>query len=87
MSADAIARWMMSQIEEHDILYQEEAVAEIADGFGMEFTTENALGNPAIRDDVLKTFRLLSGDTVVWVKNERCWRKREPGDDPGRQQP
>jgi hypothetical protein len=86
MTIDDIAAWMMSEIEKHQILYQQEAATEIADRFGAEFTPENENGNPSIRKDVLKAFRELSGDSVVWVRSEFCWRSREPGDDPGRLQ-
>jgi hypothetical protein len=66
--------------------YQDQVVEEIAERFGEEFTYENENGNPAIDKAVLKEFRKLSSEQVVWVRGERCWRLRERDDAAGRQQ-
>ena len=86
-SAKDVANWMLSTVRSLSILYQELAVTQIQWEFGDDFVYDNANGNLAIAPDVLKAFRKLSGDEVVWVKSERCWRLREEGDEPGREQP
>jgi hypothetical protein len=67
-------------------LYQADAAREIARKFGADFTYTNANGNPAIDKRVLKAFKKLSGDTVVWERWAFCWRKRKPIDKPSRKQ-
>ena len=59
---------------------------EIARRFGEEFTYHNENGNLAIDRRVLKAFRKLTGDSVVWERGERLWRRREGYDQVGRQQ-
>jgi hypothetical protein len=85
-SASAVAGWMVAQIDEGQSLYQEVVVHEIAERFGVEFTYINANGNRAISKEVLTKFKELTGDSVVWERGERCWRKRASYDGPGRQQ-
>lgn len=86
MTPGAIAQWMLSRLEASGRLYQAEAVQDIASKFGDEFTYLNENGNPAIDRHVLRAFKKLSGDTVVWERWDFCWRKREPHDAPGRKQ-
>lgn len=81
-----VAEWMFAQLMSKGELYQETAVSEIEKNFGREFTPSNVNGNSSIRRDVLAAFRKLSEETVVWERSERCWRKREKYDHPGRQQ-
>jgi hypothetical protein len=50
------------------------------------FTYINSNGNVAISKAVLTAFRALTAETVVWERGEKCWRKRERLDAPGRQQ-
>lgn len=68
------------------VLYQDDAAAQIAGGFGEDFVYENDSGNACIEKRVLAAFRDLTGDSVVWIRGERLWRKRESGDEPTRQQ-
>ena len=82
---DAVAHWMLAQVERDGTLYQEEAVTDIEDRFGDSFIYENENGGTGICRAVLSAFRKIS-DEVVWERGERLWRKREPYDDPGRQQ-
>jgi hypothetical protein len=85
-TSDDVAHWMLAQVEAEGSLYQEEAAADIEEMFGDVFVYENDNGNPAISRAVLKAFRQLSDDDVVWERGERMWRKRESSDEPGRQQ-
>ncbi len=85
-TAKDVAEWMMKEVSDGTFMYQEMIVHEITQKFGDEFTYFNENGNPAIDKKVLREFRKLSGDTVVWLKGERAWRMREKGDSKGRQQ-
>ena len=85
-SPESVARWMLEQIEEHSVLDQASAVADISGLFGDMFTMENDCGNLAISKEVLVAFRKLTAENVVWDRNQRLWRKRESSDEPGRQQ-
>ena len=79
-----IAKWMLKRLEEDECLYREVTVYEIASKYGDEYTYINQNGNLAIDKNVLKEFRNLTEDDVVWEKSERCWRKRESFDDPNK---
>jgi len=81
-----VAEWMLDQFNRSGELYQDDAVYGIESKFGREFTHENEYGNVAIDRNVLKEFRKLTGDDVVWERRERFWRKREQDDEPGRLQ-
>lgn len=86
-SPEGVAAWMLGELRREGVLYQDWAVGEIEGRFGQSFTYCNANGNPAISRAVLAAFRRLSGDNVVWVRSERCWRSREAWDLAGRDQP
>ena len=86
MTPEDVAKWMLSEINNHDVLYQYDAASQIEDKFGDEFTPLNDNGNPSIRGDVLQAFRNLSGDDVVWERGERLWRKRASFDEQRRGQ-
>lgn len=81
-----VAEWMLEELNREDVLYQEPVVSEIEAKFGEEFTYTNENGNPAIDRRVLKAFRAITGDDVVWVREDFMWRKRASHDEPGRQQ-
>jgi hypothetical protein len=83
---EVIARWMLEQLDQGRQLYQADAVRGIAERFGQEFTYENENGNPAIDRRILKAFRQLTGDTVVWDRWDFSWRKRTAADGPRRKQ-
>lgn len=83
-SAQQAATWMRGQIEEHGVLYQDEAAAEITARFGDECTYQNENGNLSISHEVLKRFRAVTETTVVWDSAERMWRRREKYDSASR---
>jgi len=85
-TANDVAKWMVKQMEESPYLYQETVVYDIKEKFGEQFTYDNVNGNLAISRDVLTAFRKLTKETAIWVRSERCWRKREAHDGPGRRQ-
>lgn len=82
-----VAAWMLSELERHDGLYQDVAVGGIMDRFSEDYAWYNDNGNPVINKKVLAEFQSLTGDSVVWVKSYRMWRRREEGDLPTREQP
>lgn len=75
-----IAKWMAEQVEKHTSLYPETTVWEIAKRFGGRFTYMNQNGNLAIRKDVLFAFKKLTEDSVLWERENRCWRKCQSPD-------
>jgi hypothetical protein len=82
--AQKVAEWMLKELKRLGKLHQDTAVYEIAEKFGSRFTYDNEDGNLAIRIDILDAFRELAKDSVVWVHEDRYWRMRAPGDEPGR---
>ena len=84
--AQKVAEWMLKELKRLGKLHQDTAVYEIAEKFGSRFTYDNEDGNLAIRIDILAAFRDLTKDSVVWVHEDRYWRMRTPGDEPGRHQ-
>lgn len=88
-----VAQWMLAQLEECDSLLQVDAVAGIEEMFGPEFVHLSNIGETSIDRRVLNHFRKLTGEDVVWVTQHggdywpgAYWRKRGPGDTPGRTQ-
>ena len=85
--AQKVAEWMLKELKRQGKLHRDTAVYEIAEKFGSRSTTyDNKDGNLAIRIDILAAFRELTKDSVVWVQEDRYWRMRTPGDEPGRHQ-
>ncbi|MBY4589406.1 DUF6953 family protein [Rhizobium redzepovicii] len=79
-TARQIAEWMVEQMSGKGYLYQEVIVYQIIKVWGKEWTYRNNNGNPAISKDVLKEFRKLTEETVVWERGERAWRPKRPND-------
>ena len=77
---------MLSDLEDVGELYQDDVADRIVRDFGSEFIYFNDNGNPAIRKDVLKEFRHITGNNVVWCRGDQYWRFRTESDDPGRAQ-
>jgi hypothetical protein len=86
ITPEQVGRWMVDELERVKWLYQQEVVWTIQQKFGKQFVYENQAGNLAIDWRVLQAFERLTGDSVVWQKGERMWRKREAYDAPGRKQ-
>ena len=79
-----VAAWMLSQVEKHNQLYQNNAARHIKRYFGERFVYKNKNANLAIQTEVLKEFLQISIKTVVWHRRERFWRIRQPDDASGR---
>lgn len=86
-TAQDVAQWMLKELQNQGELHQDQVVYDIADKFGKGFTYLNESGNHAIGKDVLAAFLKLTGKKIVWIRSERYWRERQPGDEPGRNQP
>ena len=84
MTPKEVAQWMIDQMGDRQRLYQESIVLKIKNECGLEHVYRNTNGNWAISKDVLKEFRTLSEDTLVWERGERAWRRKKPTDKPGR---
>ena len=85
-TADQVAQWMLDELNKVQYLYQQDAVYSIESKFGSAFVYVNDAGNPAIDRKVLAAFKKLTGESVIWERGERVWRKREQYDEPGRLQ-
>ena len=81
-----VAQWMYDELELKKEIYQEDTVWEIRHKFGKEFTYTNSEGGDSIAKSVLRAFRSLTGDDVVWERGAKLWRRRHPSDNSGRQQ-
>ena len=84
--AQDVAQWMVEQVMLKGVLDQATAAEQIRTKFGKEFDYENENGNLAIDPAVLAVFRKFTGNSIVWDRSYREWRKRQPSDKPGRQQ-
>ena len=80
-AAEDVARWMKEQVQRDGQLNQSDAAVDIQQKFGEDHVYENENGNLAISTEVLKAFRKLTKDSVVWEPGERMWRKRLISDD------
>lgn len=81
-----VARWMLDELDRTGSLLQVDATTGIEREFGSSFLYMNQNGNAAIDKRVLREFRELTEDDVIWDRWEYKWRRRQPGDAPSRQQ-
>ena len=75
VTADDVATWMLEQLVANKWLFQEVVVYKIKKGFGDDFVYQNASGNLAIGKDVLKSFKKITENVVVWERGAKAWRK------------
>lgn len=85
MSPEEVSRWMLSELEQHGCVYQDDVVDVVVKGNGDTLLRENAEGNLVLGRPILDSFMKLSGNDVVWVKPDRYWRWRVAEDEPGRE--
>lgn len=78
MSAKNVAAWMVELMGNSHWLYQEVVVRKIRERWGDEYVYNNRNGNLAISKPVLKEFRKLTENSLVWERGERAWRPRKP---------
>ena len=84
MDAKTFAKWMQSELERDGCLYQDDAVDFAVKSKADSLLRENANGNLVLGRKLLKEFRKLNENDVVWVKPDRYWRFRVPEDEEGR---
>lgn len=75
-SANEIAEWLINRIRDNgrNRTYQQSAVEDLRSTFGDEWSYENHNGNWAISKAVLKAFRPLKDDHVIWDRSDQSWR-------------
>lgn len=71
-----IAQWLYDRVMKEGDVYQSDAVSEIAEKFGDEYTYTNENGNPAIDRKVLAEFGKLKGDDITWDRSDLYWHKK-----------
>jgi hypothetical protein len=74
---EQIATWMVSQFKGH-YLYQDDIVWALNKQFGDDATYQNDNGNLAINKNVLKEFKKITNEKVVWERGGKAWRKLKP---------
>lgn len=84
MTPEAVAAWMLAQVEREGCIYQNDVVDYLVKAKREDLLTENADGNQVVGKAVLAAFRKLTETTLVWVKPERYWRWRVAEDKSGR---
>ncbi|MCE9529510.1 MAG: hypothetical protein K8R36_25960 [Planctomycetales bacterium] len=77
-----IAAWMARKFRREGTLSQRNAVNEIREKFGEEFSYRNDNGNWAIAKSVLAIFKELTKNDAIYDKLLSRWRKRRSDDDP-----
>jgi hypothetical protein len=75
-----VAEFMLNQLKSKNRIYQENIVYEIKKTFGEEFVYINENGNLAIDKGILKEFRNLTKNSVVWDRGDFAWRFRKESD-------
>lgn len=85
-TAKDVAKWMADEIARTGELYQLDAAEQIKSKFGKGFVYWNDNGGLAIDRQVLLEFRKFTAANVIWIRGERYWRRREPGDEKARRQ-
>ncbi|MGY4403927.1 DUF6953 family protein [Bradyrhizobium sp. USDA 3315] len=78
MTNKDVAEWMIKLMGDSHWLYQETVVRKIKETYGDEYVYTNDNGNLAISKGVLKEFRKLTAETLVWQRGEKAWRPRRP---------
>jgi hypothetical protein len=84
--AEVVAERLFEALISTQVLRQKHAVRIILGEFEGAFLYKNKRNHWAIDPGVLSAFADLTGDSVVWEKSKQRWRRRRPGDKPGRQQ-
>jgi hypothetical protein len=77
---------MLEEVQERTHLEQEHAAWVISKQFGSQFLYTNEDGGTSIDKRVLRKFKQLRGDEVVWDRSELSWQLCRPHQTPGSQQ-
>ena len=82
--AQEAAEWMTEAVRRAGVLEHEYAATEIERLFGPDVVYGDDSVDVRIAKPVLVEFRKRTPD-FVWQRGDKCWRRREPDDDTGRQ--
>jgi hypothetical protein len=82
--AEVIAQWMLAMFRKTGGLSQKQAIWGIRELFGPAHLSETAKGRQTIPRPILKAFKDLDPEGIVWSQHRRAWRPRTPEDPPGR---
>jgi hypothetical protein len=85
MKPGDVAQWMLSKLQKHGCIYQDDVVDYLVKSKADTLLRENSDGNLVIGREVLEAFKRATEATVVWVKPDRYWRFRVPEDEPSRE--
>ena len=85
MKASEVASWMLTQINKHGCIYQDDVVDYLVKSKAESHLRENSDGNLVLGMAVLEEFMAVSSLSVVWVKPQKYWRWRVAEDEPGRE--
>lgn len=85
MDAKTVAEWMLSEVQKHGCIYQDDVVDYLVKAKADALLRENRDGNLVVGKAVLDAFLRITETTVVWVKPDRYWRWRVKEDEPGRE--
>lgn len=75
---------MISKLEADGCLYQDDVVDYLVRTHNEDLLKENTDGNLVLDRVLLKRFKDLTSDNVVWVQSDFYWRYRVLEDDTGR---
>lgn len=75
---------MIDKLETDRCLYQDDVVDYIVNSHNEDLLRENSDGNLVLDRSLLKSFKVLTSNDVVWVQSEFYWRYRVLEDEAGR---
>ncbi len=75
---------MIAQLQNDGCLYQDDVVDYIVRSGNESLLKENADGNLVLDRRLLKSFKDLTNNNVVWVQSDFYWRYRVSEDEEGR---
>lgn len=86
--ADAreVAEWLKAEVLKGGYYVTQDAAAfGIVNRFGKEFVYTRKGGGLGVSTQVLREFLKISKDTVVWSRQRKYWRPRQPDDPKSRE--
>lgn len=78
------ARWMVTELQSKGVLFQSDVADRIEKKVSKSLVRENDNGTRSIDGKVLREFKKLTKDIAIWENAQKCWRKREITDEPGK---
>ena len=84
MELKQVIDWMLSNLEKHGCLYQDDVVDFLVKNDQKKYLKENSEGNLVLKLSVNSAFKKQTEENVVWVKPDRYWRYRIAEDELGR---